>query len=224
MFPRAPIDPAARDRQASALLDCAAVTLRLASRDEVRVSWLRESACAGMTVGGLTHHTVAQLGHVVTGLSAPAPVDAPVIALLEHYVRAPWVAASHGGEADPDQNDRDNAAAAAGHATVLAQAERALAELPDLLARPRDPDVVHIPWQGWSLATTDHLATRMMEMVVHGDDLAASVGLPTPEHTPPVVEAVLGLLTGVSLQRHGQVALVRALSRPQRSTRDISAF
>lgn len=61
-------------------------------------------------------------------------------------------------------------------------------------------------------------------MVVHGDDLAASVGLDTPEHEPAVVDTVLGLLTGVSLRRHGQVALVRALSRPQRSTGDVSAF
>ena len=177
-----------------------------------------------MTVGGLTHHTLAQLGHVARGLETPAPADAPVIGLLDHYTRAPWVDASRRGEVDPEQNRTDDEAAAVGHAALLAEAEQTLATLPALLARPRDPDVIHIPWQGWSLATTDHLSTRMMEMVVHGDDLAASVGLDTPEHEPPVVSTVLGLLTGVSLQRHGQVALVRALSRPQRSQGDISAF
>ena len=134
------------------------------------------------------------------------------------------MAASRSGETDPSQDEKDNAGGRVGHEAVLARAREVLAELPALLARPRDPDVIHIPWQGWSLSTADFVTTRLMEMVVHGDDLAVSVGLPTPEHEPAVVSPVLALLTEVSLQRHGQVALVRALSRPQRSTGDVSAF
>lgn len=208
----------------AALQSCAAVVIALADRPEVRAAWEHDSACTGMTVGGLTHHLLAQPGHVVSGLRAPAPGDAPVIGLLDHYAQAPWVAASRSGATDPDQDDKDNAAAAAGHAAVVAQARAVLAELPALLGLPRDPDVVHVPWQGWSLPTADFVTTRLMEMVVHGDDLAVSVGLATPEHEPAVLSPVLALLTDVSLQRHGQVALVRALSRPQRSSGDVSAF
>ena len=62
-------------------------------------------------------------------------------------------------------------------------------ELPGLLAAPRDPDTIFIPWQGWSLATEDFLTTRMMELVVHGDDLAASVGLDTPTYPEAVIDA-----------------------------------
>lgn len=213
-----------RARLADALVACTRASIDLAARNEVRDAWERDSACTGMTVGGLAHHLLAQTGHIVRGLRAAAPGDAPVIGLLDHYSQAPWVAASRDGETDPDQDEKDNAAAAAGHEAVVEGARQALDELPDALALPRDPDVVHIPWQGWSLATPDFATTRMMEMVVHGDDLAASVGLPTPEHDPLVVEAVLDLLVHVSLARHGQVALVRALSRPQRSAGDVSAF
>ncbi|MFW5469001.1 maleylpyruvate isomerase N-terminal domain-containing protein [Knoellia sp. CPCC 206435] len=208
----------------AALRSCTAVAIDLADRAEVRDAWERDSACTGMTVGGLTHHLLAQVGHVVTGLRSAAPPGAPVIGLLDHYADAPWVTASQSGETDPDQDEKDNAAAAAGHEAVVAAARAALAELPGVLAMPRDPDVIHIPWQGWSLPTPDFVTTRLMEMVVHGDDLAASVGLPTPEHEPAVVAPVLALLTEVSLRRHGQVALVRALSRPQRASGDISAF
>lgn len=214
----------ARDDAANAFLACAEVSLALASQDEVAAAWTRESSCEGMTVGGLTDHLLAQLRHVADGLRAPAPVDAPVIGLIDHYSQAPWVTSSRAGEVDPDQNDTNNAAAEVGHVAVLGAAQQALAELPALFASPREHDVIHIPWQGWSLATPDFLTTRMMELVVHGDDLAASVHVPTPEHEPAVVAAVLGLLADVSLARHGQVALVRALSRPQRSTGDISAF
>lgn len=213
-----------RDEVGTAFLASAEVSLALASRAEVDAAWTHESSCEGMTVGGLTDHLLAQLRHVAQGLRAPAPVNAPVIGLLDHYSQASWVTSSRAGEVDPDQNDTNNTAAAAGQAVVLSTARQALAELPALLAASREQDVIHIPWQGWSLSTTDFLTTRMMELVVHGDDLASSVGRDTPEHDPAVVAAVLGLLADVSLARHGQVALVRALSRPQRSTGTISAF
>ncbi len=209
-----------RDVAAAAFLSCAAVSLELASRAEVRAAWPDESSCEGMTVGGLTHHLLQQLVHCATGLSSPAPADAPVIGLLDHYAQAPWVAASREGAIEPDQNAKDNGAAQAGPDAVLELGRRALAELPALFAEPREPDVIHIPWQGWSLATPDYLTTRMMELVVHGDDLASSVDLPTPEHEPTVVAAVLGLLADVSLARNGQVALVRALSRPAAADRE----
>ena len=35
---------------------------------------------------------------------------------------------------------------------------------------------------------------------------------------------MFGLLTGVAVRRHGQIALVRALSRPQRAPGSVSAF
>jgi hypothetical protein len=107
---------------------------------------------------------------------------------------------------------------------VVRQARDELARLADVLGRPRAPDTVHIPWQGWSLTTEDFVVTRCMEMVVHGDDHAASIDVPTPEFPDPVVERVLALLTGVAVRRHGQAAVVRALSRPQRAPAHVSAF
>ncbi|KGN31861.1 hypothetical protein N802_19020 [Knoellia sinensis KCTC 19936] len=207
-----------------AFLACAERTLALAGRAEVRDAWERDSECEGMTVGGLAHHLVAQVRRTAELLATRAPGDARVIGLLDHYDQAPWVAQSRSGEVDPDQNDRDNEAAAIGPDAVLAQAQESLAELPRLLAEGGRPQVVHIPWQGWALPTDAFLTTRLMEMVVHGDDLAVSVGVETPEHDEAVTLPVLTLLAGVAARRHGQVAVLRGLSRPQRSTGDISAF
>jgi hypothetical protein len=83
---------------------------------------------------------------------------------------------------------------------------------------------VHIPWQGWSLTTEDFVASRLMEMLVHADDLAASVGLPTPDFPERAAAETMRLLTAVSVDRHGQAAVVRALSRPQRAPASVSAF
>ena len=102
--------------------------------------------------------------------------------------------------------------------------EEQLGRLPDVLAAVGPDRAVLIPWQGWSLTVHDWLVTRKMEIVVHSDDLAASIGVPTPEFPEDVLAPVLGLLTGVAVRRHGQAAVVRALSRPQRAPASVSAF
>ena len=209
---------------ATAFLETVEASLRLADRDEVRDAWARESSCAGMTVGGLTHHLLAQAGNTVRLLQTQTPADAEVIALLQHYERASWVRDSQAGQTDPEQTDKDNAAAEVGPDVVLELGHEWLAQLPAVLAVPRDPDTVFIPWQGWALATDDFLTTRLMELVVHGDDLASSVGLATPTYPDAALAPVFALLTGVAARRHGATALIRALSRPQRAPRMISAF
>ncbi len=85
-------------------------------------------------------------------------------------------------------------------------------------------DPVLIPWQGWALTAHDFLVTRLMETVVHSDDLAASVGVETPEFPDDGGRAGAGLLTGLAVRRHGPTALVRALTRPQRAPGSVSAF
>jgi hypothetical protein len=212
-----------RAEHAAAFLSAVDLSLDLASQPQVRRAWGEESACAGMTVGGLTHHLLKQAGNTVR-LLQQQPMQAPPIALQEHYERAAWVEAAPDDQVNVEIRDGDNAGAEVGPDVVLELGREWARELPALLVAPRDPDLVHIPWQGWSLTTQDFLTTRMMEMVVHGDDLAASVGLPTPTYPPAVLEPVLGLLTGVAVRRHGQTAVVRALSRPQRAPATISAF
>ena len=205
------------------LVDACHTAYRLGGRPEVADAWDNESACAGMTVGGLTHHLLAQVRHVATLLAEPPKTDAP-IPLLDHYGQAAWVTAEPEDEANTSIRDGGNEAAAAGRDAVLAEIAPLLEQLPDLLRAPRDPDTIFIPWQGWALTTDDFLVTRSMELVVHSDDLAASVGLPTPEFPDTIAAHVVDLLGGVAMRRHGQAAVVRALSRPQRAPASISAF
>ncbi len=212
-----------RSEHVSAFLSAVELSRQLAARPEVRAAWDRESACAGMTVGGLTFHLLKQAGNTMRGLRA-APDDAPPIAIQEHYARAAWVEAGPDDEANVSIREGENDGAQVGPDVVLALAEEWAADLPALFEAPRDPDTIFIPWQGWSLTTEDFVTTRMMELVVHGDDLASSVGLDTPTYPEAVITPVVGLLTGVAVRRHGQTAVVRGLSRPQRAPASISAF
>ena len=49
------------ERTAQSFMDAARISGDLAQRPQVAERWTEESACAGMTVGGLAHHLVSQL-------------------------------------------------------------------------------------------------------------------------------------------------------------------
>jgi mycothiol maleylpyruvate isomerase-like protein len=212
------------NHDAQTFVAAARIAADLATSPQVAQRWTDESACAGMTVGGLAHHLFRQATVTVQLLAAPPVADAELVSLLGHYERAAWVTAGPDAEVNVGVREGSNADAAGGPEELRALVEATLAELPAALAAPREPETVHIPWQGWSLTTHDYVVTRLMEMVVHSDDLAASIGVPTPEFPEEVVAPVLGLLSGVAVRRHGQAAVVRALSRPQRAPASVSAF
>ena len=93
-----------------------------------------------------------------------------------------------------------------------------------MLPMMRPDVVVLVPWRGWSLKLSDFLTTRLLEIVVHCDDLAYSVDIPTPPFPPSAVDRVIGLLGQLAVQRHGVTAVLRGLSRAERAPASIAAF
>ncbi len=207
--------------------EVARVAADLIRHPSVSERWAHESACAGMTVGGLANHLAGQAANVVL-LFAAAPHDEPPITVLEHYRRAAWVHTGLDSEANVGVRASADEYAASGPADLGERVAADLAALPatlaPLLAGERHPDTVLIPWQGWSLSSADFVLTRAMEVLVHADDLAASVGVETPVFPDEAADAVLALLASVAAERHGQGAVLRALSRPQRAPESVSAF
>ncbi len=201
--------------------DAVVVATDLVLRPEVTDGWEQESACADMSVGALARHVVSQWFNAVQLMRAPPGVD-PIPA-GEHYARAAWVTGGHDDESNAEIRRGSEDLAAEGAEGMRTLLQELGPDLADVLGSDRTGPVL-IPWQGWSLSEDDFLLTRLMEIVVHSDDLAASVGLPTPEFGDDAIEPVLGLLTGIAVRRHGQTALVRALSRPQRAPASVSAF
>ncbi|KUJ34766.1 mycothiol maleylpyruvate isomerase-like protein [Streptomyces sp. 3212.3] len=206
-----------------AYLGMAAQAVTLLGEPEVAASWEKPSALAEMTVGGLAGHLMYQIFSVSPVLQAPASAEAP-IPLLEHYARAAWVDEPLDGELNTGIRARGEQIASEGVQPLLEQARAALAELQaELPAMPGD-GAVFIPWGGWALTLNDFLVTKMMELAVHMDDLAVSVGITTPEIPGAAFEPVLTLLTHLAVRRHGQAALLRALSRVERAPSAINAL
>ncbi|MEU4585467.1 maleylpyruvate isomerase N-terminal domain-containing protein [Kitasatospora aureofaciens] len=196
----------------------------LLRRTEVAEGWARPSALAQWSVGGLAGHLAYQVLCVPEVLAAPVPVE-ETVGLLEHYRRSRWVGAGVEAEINVRIRQGSEALGASGPAALSRRVSGTLAGLPAVLLGEDGRRPVRLPfWGAWSLTLDDLLATRTMELAVHADDLAVSVGALTPELPPGTAESVIVLLTRLAVRRHGQVSVLRALSRAERAPGSIAAF
>ena len=204
-------------------LAAAAVAADLLSEPQVAASWDLPSALARMSVGALAGHLARQVFTVET-LIGQDPGDERPISLLEHYARAAWTDAGLDDAPNADVRRDAAAEAAAGPPALAAAARQALDRLRGSLPGQPPGRVVLLPWGPWALTLDDLLTTRLMEITVHCDDLACSVGRPAPVLPEDVTDVVVGLLARLAARRHGATAVVRALSRAERAPATITAF
>ena len=195
----------------------------LLGEPEVAAAWERPSALAEMTVGGLAGHLAYQIFSVSAALDEPASQQAP-IPLLEHYARAAWLGAPLDAEVNSGIRSRGEDIGREGPQPLAKRAGAALAEQQARLAGLPGGQPVFLPQTGWALSLGDFLTTRTMELAVHMDDLAVSVGLPARELPDAAFDPVLVLLARLAARRHGQAALLRALARTERAPAEINAI
>ncbi|MCX5355596.1 maleylpyruvate isomerase N-terminal domain-containing protein [Streptomyces mirabilis] len=206
-----------------AYLGAAAEAVTLLGAPEVTASWEKTSALTEMTVGGLAGHLAYQVFSVTPALQESTSQKAP-IPLLEHYSRAAWIDAPLDGEVNAGIRAKGEDIASEGAQVLLEHARAALAEQKVALPEVRGDWVVFMPQTGWALSLDDFLVTRMMELAVHMDDLAVSVGIAAPELSTTAFDPVLTLLARLAARRHGQAALLRALARAERAPSAINAL
>ena len=204
-------------------LTTARIALGLMRHQQVAANWDKPSALPEFGVSGLVGHIGYQALPLPSMISAPVG-DEPVVSLMEHYERAKWTDLDVESEFHTRIRAGGEKLAAEGRDVLCDRFEQALAEfekaLPGLENRP-----VRMPhWGPWAVPLDEYLVSRLMEFVVHSDDLAVSVGLDTPEFPRHVNETVIDLLTRMSLNRHKAIDVVRALSRKERAPSDITAF
>jgi len=204
-------------------LAAASIAAGLLAEAAVARQWEQDSALPAMPVSALAGHLARQIFGLEEVLAAGARAGVP-ISLTEHYARSAWVEAGLDDEPNVLVRKDGAAEAAAGPAALAARARDTLARLAARLpAEPREL-VVLVPWGPWPLTLDDFLVTRMMEIAVHSDDLAQSVGLPTPLFPADVADAVVVLLARLAARRHGAPAVIRAFSRAERAPERLTAF
>jgi mycothiol maleylpyruvate isomerase-like protein len=204
-------------------LDVAATAADLLAAPEVAAGWDRPSALAKMSVRSLAGHLAGQVFFIPQMVASPVP-DAEVIGIDDYYARVAWI----GSDIDDEFNtlirssgERD---ASDGPAALAAKVAATVADLRATLASVPSRAVSRPTWDGFAISLDDFITSRMLEIVVHSDDLAYSVDIATPALPPAAVETVVDLLSRVAIRRHGPVAVLRALSRSERAPASISAL
>ena len=191
--------------------------------DAVAQRWDEPGAVDGFTVGGLAAHVLTATARTEQVLDEAEPAMAEIVDVARFYG-----ANRMAGREDADQGlhpvvrrlAADDAArgpdAIAAEFTALVERLRARleGERPDRL-------VPVLQEKGGATPLDVYLATRVVELVVHSDDLAASVGL--VDHQPPgvAVDVAVDVFVELARQRSGDIAVVRAFARRERADADV---
>ena len=197
-------------------VDAARATL---ASPELKACWDQASALPEYTVAGLAGHLVRGATTVLDYLAAPEldgePIDAA--AYFAGIPPAPDVAA-------PQQlaiRQRATDAASVGPDGLVQRLDAARSELATVLTA-LSPDRKVKVYADHVMRLDDYLVTRMVELLVHTDDLAVSLGLMPMSPPRAAAAAVLPHLLAVARLRSGDLAVLRAFSRRERD--DVEAL
>jgi hypothetical protein len=190
---------------------------------QVAAVWDKASALPRLSVRGLAGHIASQVFSIELVL-AERDDSGPVLSVAEHYGKAARIGADLDAAVNVAVRDSGERLACGTPAQLAAEVAAAAARLRVVLAAEPTDRVVRIPWTGWRLRLDDFLLTRMVEMVVHGDDLVASAAVAPPPIPVAATELVLGLLMRLAVRRHGPAAVLRAFTRPERADASITAI
>lgn len=210
----------------STYLATARTAVALVEHPAVRDRWDEASVLDGMSVGELAAHLARSVLQVEMFLDAPDPRAAEPVTAGAYYGELV-------GTTDPDSDlnvgvrARSRQTADGGWTAVSEQARRTLDRLTERLPREDDERQL-LAFGGRALTVDEYLRTRLVEFCVHLEDLELSVGLgpgldaadDIPDPPDDALAAAVDVLVEAARQRHGDAAVLRALTRRERDVTD----
>jgi hypothetical protein len=190
-------------------LDGARVVAAVLRSPAVGEAWDEPSVLEHQTVGSLAGHVARAGVLVVGGYLDQEPPDAPTFDSAADYYAT--MADMLTDDAHRAVRERSAAVAARGWRSVGDETEASLAALSARL--PAEPADRVTPVAGGAMVLDDYLATRIVEQVVHLDDLARSVGEANWTVPDNVVQVALATGAAIGTRRWGSGAMIRALYR-----------
>jgi hypothetical protein len=205
-------------------LEAVAATLALLEAPELAARWEEESALARFRVRGLAGHLLRATTSVEIYLDRPEPGRGEeVLSAAAYYAAAVY---SDIGDARYTGPDLDGDL----HVAVRARGEEAAAAGPEALAREWSQAAVRLGtrladeaperrvrvFNNLVIRLDDYLATRLVELCIHGDDLAVSLGIDPPALPAAATGMAVATLVDLARLRHGDTAVLRALARRER--------
>lgn len=192
----------------------------LLAHPEAARRWSDSSALPEMSVGSLCGHLLRSVATVQQYLSEPAVAD------FDHLLDAPayWLSVdglsgADGPDLDSDLHRSIRARAASdaegGHADVLDRWDACVEDLAGRLGTEPPTRVLRV-LNGRTMLLDEYLVTRLVEMLIHSDDLAVSLGIDAPEFPATAWSRVTAAFVETAVRRHGPLAVVRAMARVDR--------
>jgi hypothetical protein len=202
-------------------LSAARAVSSLLHAPELADAWTKPSALAEFRVSGLAGHLAGQVPNIHRYLDATVPADLSPMDAVRYY--------SQHGEVDV-YSDRSTRIRALGEETAGSSAADLAARydsaVQSVAARLHGlpEDMLVLMFNQWVLPLDQCLLTRILELVIHADDLAVSLDVPTPDFDEDVVDATVTALARIAVAKRGTLPVLRALSRRERADSVASAF
>ena len=198
--------------------DCVEAIGPLLRNPAVAEKWDEPSALAEMPVSALAGHLIRVLTTVEAYLAQPEPLEEGRLSAAVYFAGV-----------SSDVNSAENAAirergaqeAAGGYEALVAKYDRVREAVFEAMRDQPSSRRMSV-FGGQVLLLDDYLVTRILEAVVHADDLAVSCGIETPALPEDAYESAIRTLVDVARSRHGDLAVLRALARRERG--DIEAL
>lgn len=198
----------------------------LLESEAVDAAWDEASALEEYTVGALGGHLARAVLTADRYLSSASstPAAGSGLASASRYFQAVLV------DLDPVDSEfhrsvraRGAEAAAVGGRQLAARVRRVTEDLARRLDEPTLSRPIEV-LDGVTLTVAEYLKTRLVELVVHVDDLAVSVGIPTPTLPDGALITVAGVLGELAARRAGGLRTVRAMGRAERHPEPVRAL
>ena len=196
------------------VVDAVEAAAELMAMPSVAGKWDEPSALEGMTVGALSAHLVRAAGATIAYLDRTPADRQPDGELLTPitYFHAALDSPIHDQIKDVSATE-----AAIGHEATVAKCRQLVADMKTrLAAEPGDRLVGALG--GRMLTLDDFCRTRLIEVLLHLDDLAVSLGEVRPTTDPLGAEIVIEICMGIARHVHGNWNILYALTRAERST------
>jgi hypothetical protein len=206
-----------------AFFDAAAFAQGALDAPEVGAAWRDESVLPQMSVGALAGHLYLALRRLDRILDEPAP-DAAATTPMAGLYRDLMIETPEDLEAPLHRAIRADGQhiAERGWESVRAAYDARLAALAEKL--PACPANRRILLPSSTTELSDYLRSRVVELVVHADDLTTSVHLPEREPPPSCAGVAVHFLLDVAAEHRGTLPLIRALARTGHAASEIRAL
>jgi hypothetical protein len=205
------------ERVRALVLQAVEASAELMSRPAVADRWNEPSALPGMTVGALSAHLVRAAGATIAYLDRTDPTAVPEDELLTP------VTYFHAAVDSPIHEQIRTVSAgesAIGHEATVAKCNEVAANMRSRFASEPSGRLVGA-LGGRMLTLDDFCRTRLIEVLLHMDDLAASVDETRPATDPEGPAIVIDITMGIARQLNGDWEVLYGLSRGERQAKPV---